>query len=185
VATKAPCADLYEFDPEQTRRPPFRVRVRTTLPFLGGRFESVRTITISDAVPGVSCRHTLTGYVRVRGPGGVSGQHMLTGYVRVRGPGGRGGARACGADGVCTSAGRGQRGSCVGCRRAANGGGGCLSHAWRPAPFALAGAGARTRFELGKMHSVVWDASACAARRMSPSSACAGMPVSAFSEDGD
>ena len=35
-------------------------------PFLGSRFESVRTITISDEVPGVSCRHTLTGYVRVR-----------------------------------------------------------------------------------------------------------------------
>lgn len=59
-------ADLYEFDPEQTRKAPFRVRVRTTLPFLGSRFESVRTITISDEVPGVSCRHTLTGYVRVR-----------------------------------------------------------------------------------------------------------------------
>ena len=42
------------------------MRVRTTLPFLGSRFESVRTITISDEVPGVSCRHTLTGYVRVR-----------------------------------------------------------------------------------------------------------------------
>ena len=59
-------ADLYEFDPEQTRKAPYRVRVRTTLPFLGSRFESVRTITISDEVPGVSCRHTLTGHVRVR-----------------------------------------------------------------------------------------------------------------------
>ena len=58
--------DLYEFDPEVTQKAPFRVRVRTTLPFLGSRFESVRTITISDEIPGVSCRHTLTGYVRVR-----------------------------------------------------------------------------------------------------------------------
>ncbi|KAK9837231.1 hypothetical protein WJX81_000217 [Elliptochloris bilobata] len=57
--------DLYEFDPEQTRKPPFRVRVRTTLPFLGSRFESVRMITISDEIPGVSCRHTLKGHVRV------------------------------------------------------------------------------------------------------------------------
>lgn len=64
-------ADLYEFDPEQTRKAPFRVRVRTTLPFLGSRFESVRTITISDEVPGVSCRHTLTGYVRVCWQSGV------------------------------------------------------------------------------------------------------------------
>ena len=61
-------ADLYEFDPEQTRKAPFRVRVRTTLPFLGSRFESVRTITISDEVPGVSCRHTLSGFVKVRLP---------------------------------------------------------------------------------------------------------------------
>lgn len=61
-----PRIDLYEFNPEQTCKPPYNVRVRTTLPFLGSRFESVRTITISEEVPGVSCRHTLTGFVRVR-----------------------------------------------------------------------------------------------------------------------
>ena len=71
-------ADLYEFDPEQTRKAPFRVRVRTTLPFLGSRFESVRTITVSDEVPGVSCRHTLTGYVRVRFNGPCRSQHNAT-----------------------------------------------------------------------------------------------------------
>ena len=65
-------ADLYEFDPEQTCKAPYRVRVRTTLPFLGSRFESVRTITISDEVPGVSCRHTLTGHVRVRSRTGMN-----------------------------------------------------------------------------------------------------------------
>jgi len=93
VTTALTCADLYEFDPEQTRRPPYRVRVRTTLPFLGARFESVRTITISDAVPGVSCRHTLTGYVRVRGPGGEGGTRAPTVFAS------------------CISAGHGRRGA--------------------------------------------------------------------------
>ncbi len=93
VTTALTCADLYEFDPEQTRRPPYRVRVRTTLPFLGARFESVRTITISDAVPGVSCRHTLTGYVRVRGPGGEGGTRAPTAFAS------------------CITAGHGQRGA--------------------------------------------------------------------------